>query len=171
MNDHTANVEAVRRVKDYLPSARIAAIASHPDDVRELEVAGVDVARNLYDEAGQGLADDAVRSALPQRSALYMSDRFGRIPGRGRGSTRFGFGNSLTALAFHARRKFTGTDAWSADLTTGPGHWFTLRSPRTQEYVPSISEPQWSFLDGQGSSRRNGECLSQRRYGDSWHGR
>jgi len=59
MNDHTANVEAVRRVKDYLPSARIAAIASHPDDVRELEVAGVDVARNLYDEAGQGLADDA----------------------------------------------------------------------------------------------------------------
>ena len=59
MDDHTANLEAVRRVKDYLPSARIAAIASHPDDVRELEVAGVDVARNLYGEAGQGLADDA----------------------------------------------------------------------------------------------------------------
>ncbi len=30
-----------------------------PDDVRELEEAGVDVARNLYGEAGQGLADDA----------------------------------------------------------------------------------------------------------------
>ena len=59
MDDHTANLEAVRRVKDYLPSARIAAIASLPDDVRELEVAGVDVARNLYGEAGQGLADDA----------------------------------------------------------------------------------------------------------------
>ena len=59
MDDHTANLEAVRRVKDYLPNTRIAAIASHPDDVRELEEAGVDVARNLYGEAGQGLADDA----------------------------------------------------------------------------------------------------------------
>jgi hypothetical protein len=28
--------------------------------VAELHAAGVDVARNLYEEAGQGLADDAV---------------------------------------------------------------------------------------------------------------
>ena len=58
-NDHGANLEAVRRVKQFLPSARIAAAASYPDEVTELEDAGVDVARNLFNEAGQGLADDA----------------------------------------------------------------------------------------------------------------
>ncbi|MGB7859229.1 MAG: cation:proton antiporter family protein [Acidimicrobiia bacterium] len=59
MGDHLANVEAVRRVKTYLPDARIAATARYEDEVRELEEAGVDVARNLFSEAGQGLADDA----------------------------------------------------------------------------------------------------------------
>ena len=59
MSDHAANLEAVGRVNNYLPEARIAATASHSDDVAELEHAGVDVARNLYAEAGQGLADDA----------------------------------------------------------------------------------------------------------------
>ena len=59
MSDHAANLEAVRRVNEFLPSARIAATASYADDVVELERAGVDVARNLYGEAGQGLADDA----------------------------------------------------------------------------------------------------------------
>jgi len=59
MSDHSANMETVRRINDYLPKSRIAATASYPDDVRELEEAGVDVARNLYGEAGQGVADDA----------------------------------------------------------------------------------------------------------------
>lgn len=59
MSDHEANVEASRRVRDFLPRVRIAATASYPDEVRALEEAGVDVARNLYGEAGQGLADDA----------------------------------------------------------------------------------------------------------------
>jgi hypothetical protein len=59
MSDHQANLEAVRRVKTFLPRARIAATAAHPDEVAELRDAGVDVARNLYGEAGQGLADDA----------------------------------------------------------------------------------------------------------------
>ena len=59
MSDHEANLEAVRRVKSFAPSARIAATARHSDEVAELEDAGVDVARNLYSEAGQGLADDA----------------------------------------------------------------------------------------------------------------
>ncbi|MDG2027662.1 MAG: cation:proton antiporter [Acidimicrobiales bacterium] len=59
MNDHAANLEAVRRVNEFLPDAKIAATASYADDVAELERAGVDVARNLYGEAGQGLADDA----------------------------------------------------------------------------------------------------------------
>ncbi len=59
MGDHNANLEAVRRVQDFLPDVRIAASASYADEVRELEEAGVDVARNLYGEAGQGLADDA----------------------------------------------------------------------------------------------------------------
>jgi len=59
MNDQAANLEAVRRVHDFLPNARIAATASYPDDVVELEAAGVDIARNLYGQAGQGLAADA----------------------------------------------------------------------------------------------------------------
>ena len=59
MGDHDANLEAARRVKEFLPDARIAAAARYPDQVAELQLAGVDVARNLYGEAGQGLADDA----------------------------------------------------------------------------------------------------------------
>ncbi len=59
MNDHRANLEAVTRIKRYLPHARMAAAASYPDEVSELVDAGVDVARNLLSEAGQGLADDA----------------------------------------------------------------------------------------------------------------
>ncbi len=59
MNDHRANVEAVERIKGHLPDVRIAAAAVFQDEVEELERAGVDTARNLYGEAGQGLADDA----------------------------------------------------------------------------------------------------------------
>ncbi len=59
MGDHAANLEAVHRVQDFLPNVRVAASASYADEVRDLEAAGVDVARNLLGEAGQGLADDA----------------------------------------------------------------------------------------------------------------
>ena len=58
-NDHRANLEAVTRLKQFLPDSRIAAAASYPDEVSELVASGVDVARNLFSEAGQGLADDA----------------------------------------------------------------------------------------------------------------
>ena len=58
-SDHLANLEAVRRIKGYAPDARIAAASLFPDERRELAEAGVDTARNLYEEAGQGLADDA----------------------------------------------------------------------------------------------------------------
>jgi glutathione-regulated potassium-efflux system ancillary protein KefC len=60
MNSHAANLELVRRVREFLPEAKLAAIATYPDQVEELQKAGVDVARNLYEEAGQALADDAV---------------------------------------------------------------------------------------------------------------
>lgn len=59
---HRANLAAVRRVRRFRPDVRIAAIAVYPDQVGELEAAGVDVARNLYEEAGQGLADDAMET-------------------------------------------------------------------------------------------------------------
>ncbi len=59
MNDHGANLRATRRIRATLPDVSIAAVAQHVDEVRELEEAGADVARNLYEEAGQGLADDA----------------------------------------------------------------------------------------------------------------
>ncbi len=57
---HATNLELVGRVREFLPNARIAAIATYPDQVEELQAAGVDVARNLYEEAGQALADDAI---------------------------------------------------------------------------------------------------------------
>ena len=49
----------MRRVKEFVPDVRTAAAATYPDEVAELEAAGVNVARNLLSEAGQGLADDA----------------------------------------------------------------------------------------------------------------
>ncbi|MGD2100965.1 MAG: cation:proton antiporter [Acidimicrobiia bacterium] len=60
MNSHQANLECVRRVREFLPKVRIAAIARYGDQIAELQQAGVDVARNLYEEAGQALAADAV---------------------------------------------------------------------------------------------------------------
>lgn len=59
MNDHKANVAAVDRMRQYLPDVPIAAIARHADEIAELQEHDVAVARNLYEEAGQGLADDA----------------------------------------------------------------------------------------------------------------
>ena len=59
MNDHDANLEAARRIRANFPDIRIAATARYADQVTELQDAGVDIARNLYGEAGQGLADDA----------------------------------------------------------------------------------------------------------------
>ncbi len=59
MGDHEANLEAVRRIKEFAPNARIAAAAQYADERHQLDAAGVDTARNLYEEAGQGLADDA----------------------------------------------------------------------------------------------------------------
>ncbi len=60
MNSHNANLELAGRVQEYLPWVRVAAIATYPDEVAELRAAGVRVARNLYEEAGQGLAEDAI---------------------------------------------------------------------------------------------------------------
>ena len=61
MSDHEANLEAVRQVRSYLPDVHLVATALFPDEAVELEETGVEVARNLYAEAGQGLADDAIR--------------------------------------------------------------------------------------------------------------
>ena len=64
MSSHGANLECVRRIREFLPSTRIAAIARFPDQIVELREAGVDVARNLYEEAGQALADDATAATF-----------------------------------------------------------------------------------------------------------
>ena len=60
MDNHASNLVCVERANEFLPDVNIAAIARYPDQVVELEAAGVDVARNLYEEAGQGLVDDAI---------------------------------------------------------------------------------------------------------------
>lgn len=64
MSSHAANLECVGRIREFLPRAHIAAIAAFPDEIAELRTAGVDVARNLYEEAGQALADDAAAVAF-----------------------------------------------------------------------------------------------------------
>ena len=60
LNTHAANLECVERARSHRPLARVAAIAAYPDEVAQLRLAGVTVARNLYEEAGQALADDAL---------------------------------------------------------------------------------------------------------------
>lgn len=73
-DNHTSNLECVARAKEYLPDAQIGAIARYPDQVIELQDAGVDVARNLYEEAGQGLADDAIVTIWGSRPDAEPSD-------------------------------------------------------------------------------------------------
>jgi Trk K+ transport system NAD-binding subunit len=65
MNDHDANLEDARRVKANFPDIRIAATARYADQVTELQDTGVDIARNLYGEAGQGLVDEAADLLQP----------------------------------------------------------------------------------------------------------
>lgn len=67
MGNHQANLECVKRIREFLPAVRIAAIATYGDQVEELQRAGVDVARNLYEEAGQALADDALVDFVEDR--------------------------------------------------------------------------------------------------------
>jgi hypothetical protein len=60
MSDHEANLEAVRQVRSFQPDVAILATALYADEAVELGAAGADEVRNLYDEVGQGLTDDAL---------------------------------------------------------------------------------------------------------------
>ena len=74
-DNHTSNLECVARAKEYLPDTLIGAIARYPDQVVELNDAGVGVARNLYEEAGQGLADDAITTVWGSDSGTEDIDQ------------------------------------------------------------------------------------------------
>ena len=76
-DNHTSNLACVARAKEYLPAAQIGVIARYPDQVIELHDAGVDVARNLYEEAGQGLANDAVATVWGPESDVKYDDHSG----------------------------------------------------------------------------------------------
>lgn len=89
MSDHEANLRAAHQIRASVPGVEIAATATRPDEVDALRDAGVMVARDLYGEAGQGLADDAVAaltelhwSGLPAGSPLPTSTP--RVDGSGR---------------------------------------------------------------------------------------
>lgn len=69
MGEQQANLEAVQLVLAFVPEAMIAATARWPDEVTELEDAGVNVARDLFGEAGQGLADDALSLSSRARAS------------------------------------------------------------------------------------------------------
>lgn len=60
MSDHEANLQAVRQVRSFQPDVAILATALFADEVVDLGAAGADEVRNLYDEVGQGLTDDAL---------------------------------------------------------------------------------------------------------------
>jgi Trk K+ transport system NAD-binding subunit len=60
MSDHEANLEAVQQVRSFQPDVAILATAVFADEAVELGAAGADEVRNLYDEVGQGLTDNAL---------------------------------------------------------------------------------------------------------------
>ncbi|MGB5758837.1 MAG: cation:proton antiporter [Acidimicrobiales bacterium] len=60
MSDHLANLEAIRQVRSFQPEVAILATALFADEAVELADAGAAEVRNLYDEVGQGLADDVL---------------------------------------------------------------------------------------------------------------
>jgi len=74
-DNHTSNLECVAHAKEYLPDAQIGVIARYPDQVIELNDAGVGIARNLYEEAGQGLADDAIATVWGSDSGKESGDQ------------------------------------------------------------------------------------------------
>ena len=80
MSSHQANLECVRRIREFLPRTRIAAIATYSDEVEDLRRAGVDVARNLYEEAGQALVDDAVAVVWTDTVADETAEAPGQPP-------------------------------------------------------------------------------------------
>jgi predicted Kef-type K+ transport protein len=59
MNDHKSNLFAVERLKAIDFEGLIAAIATHDDEIKELEKLDVHSAYNIYSEAGLGFADHA----------------------------------------------------------------------------------------------------------------
>ena len=67
MSDHEANLEAVGQVRSFQPGAAILATALFPDEAKALAETGADETRNLYDEAGQGLAEDALTLLRPTK--------------------------------------------------------------------------------------------------------
>ena len=60
MSDHEANLEAIHQVRSFQPEVAILATALFADEAVELADAGAAEVRNLYDEVGQGLADDVL---------------------------------------------------------------------------------------------------------------
>ncbi len=59
------NVEAARQLRNIGYSGYIAAIARYPDEVEQLLENGVNLAMNLYVEAGSGFADDVWEHVKP----------------------------------------------------------------------------------------------------------
>ncbi|MGD2083227.1 MAG: cation:proton antiporter [Chromatiales bacterium] len=57
LSSHQENLLAAQQLKNSGYSGRIAAIARYPDEMAELEAAGVDAAFNVLAEAGAGFAD------------------------------------------------------------------------------------------------------------------
>ena len=60
LKGHQEMLGIVKRVRERNPDAKIFAVASREDEVAELIEAGAAGVRNMYSEAGVGLASDVI---------------------------------------------------------------------------------------------------------------
>lgn len=73
--DLKANLDVIRQLKESGFEGRIVAAARYADDREKMEKAGVDMAVDVFSEAGSGFADDVINNFNQDLSAL----RLGRL--------------------------------------------------------------------------------------------
>ncbi|MEN8803830.1 MAG: NAD(P)-binding protein, partial [Thiogranum sp.] len=69
MPQYEENLFATQQLRSLGFSGNIAAIAKYPDEISDLQEAGVDKAYNLYAEAGAGFAEDVCVEFLPRSAS------------------------------------------------------------------------------------------------------
>lgn len=62
MPNHQGNMYAAQQLRNLAFSCSVAAIARYPEEVEELSAIGVCTALNMYEQAGAGLARNALMS-------------------------------------------------------------------------------------------------------------
>ena len=74
MPAHDSNMYAHEMLRESQYKGKVAAVARFPDEVEALEAAGVDVAFNMYAEAGAGFANHVRENMTPQSKTIVPGD-------------------------------------------------------------------------------------------------